>query len=392
MSFLRAARAALAGQTCLPRIFVAVVVIAILAGLSLSCSTTKTVVPTHSAYVTLPATGSVLLLSINGANGAISLGGRTPQQEGLSPSGLALAPSKKYLYVVNSFANTISIFNVNSDGTLSLSGAPTPAGAGPDAAVIDPSGQYLLVTNNFGDNNAGSVSVFTMDSTTGALSEVAGSPFFANVNPTEIAFTHSGNFVYVTNPGIGMVTGFSFVDGVLSLVPGSPVFSGAGAAALAVDPSDQYLYVANPSASNLPPYTSTVGNVSAFNIDPNTGALSLISGSPFTSNVGASGPTAIAVAPTGNFVYAVTPGSSSSIWCFSLTPTTGQLVAVTGSPFSLAAGGLFALFDPSGDYFYIGTTTGIAGYTYNPNTGAPTAILNSPFSTGAEPGSLVFSQ
>src|SRR5271168_2731745 len=145
MSFLRAARAALAGQTCLPRIFVAVVVIVILAGLSLSCSTTtKTIVPTHSAYVTLPATGSVLLLSINGANGAISLGGRTPQQEGLSPNGMVLAPSKKFLYVVNSFADTISIFNVNSDGTLSLSGTPTPAGAGPDAAVIDPSGQYLL--------------------------------------------------------------------------------------------------------------------------------------------------------------------------------------------------------------------------------------------------------
>jgi 6-phosphogluconolactonase len=400
MSFLRAARAALAGQSCLPRIFAAVVVIVILAGLSLSCgsSVSNTTVPTHSAYVTLPASGTVLLLSIDGTDGAIRVGGGTPQQEGLSPNGLVLAPSKKFLYVVNSFADTISIFNVNSDGTLTLCtiplpcGSPIPAGDGPDAAVIDPSGQYLLVTNNFGDNNAGSVSVFSIDSSTGALSEVAGSPFFANANPTEIAFTHSGNFVYVANPGIGMVTGFSFADGVLSLVPGSPAFSGAGAAALAVDPSDQFLYVANPSASNLAPYTSTVGNVSAFNIDPNTGALSPVSGSPFTSTVGANGPTAIAIAPTGNFVYAVTPGSSSSIWCFSITPTTGQLVAVTGSPFSLAAGGLFALFDPSGDFFYIGTQSGIAGYTYNPNTGAPAAITGSPFSTGAEPGGLVFSQ
>jgi 6-phosphogluconolactonase len=408
MSFLRAARAALAGQSCLPRISVAVAVVVILAGLSLSCGNSLTVrtPPNHSAYVTLPANGSVLLMSIDGASGAISPGGQTTQQEGLSPTGLALSPSGKFLYVVNSFAYTISIFNINSDGTLTLSGAPIPAGDGPDVAVIDPSGKYLLVTNNFGNNDAGSISVYSIDAGTGALSEVAGSPFFANANPTEILFTHSGKFVYVTNPTIGVVTGFSFcppelasepqcsaASGVLSLVPGAPTVSGAGAAALAVDGGDQFLYVANPSASNLPPYESVVGNISGFNIDPDTGALSPIPGSPFTSNSGATGPTAIAIDPTGRFVYAVTPGSSSSIWCFTFSSTNnGQLVAVTGSPFSLAAGGLFALFDPSGDYLYIGTQTGIAGYTYNTNTGVPTAISGSPFSIGTEPGKMVFSQ
>jgi 6-phosphogluconolactonase (cycloisomerase 2 family) len=394
MSFLRAARAARAGQSCHPRILLAGVVIVVLAGFSLSCGSNSTGITSprnHSAYVTLPANGSVLLVSIDGANGAISAGAQTPNQEGLSPTGLALSPSKKDLYVVNSFANTISIFNVNSDGTLSLSGAPIPAGFTPNAASIDPSGQYLLVTNSFYQDAQGSISVFSIDSSTGALTPV-GSQVLANADPTSILFTHSGKFVYVTNPTIGAVTGFSFANGVLSLVPGAPAFSGSGAAALAVDGGDQYLYVANPSASNLPPYASTVGNVSGFNIDPDSGQLSPMNGSPFTSNVGASGPTAIAVAPTGNFVYAVTPGSSSSIWCFSITPNTGQLVAVSGSPFSLTAGGLFALFDPSGNYFYIGTQTGIAGYTYNPNTGAPAAVSGSPFSIGAEPGKMVFTR
>jgi len=390
MSFLRAARAALAGQSCLPRILVAVVIV-ILAGLSLSCGSSSTAITSprnHSAYVTLPANGSVLLVSIDGASGVISVGGQTPKQQGLSPTGLALSPSKKFLYVVNSFANTISIFNINSDGTLSLSGAPIPAGSTPNGAVIDPSGQYLLVTNSFFENAQGSISVFSIDSSTGVLVPV-GSQVLANANPSSILFTHSGKFVYVTNPTIGMVTGFSFASGVLSLVPGAPIFSGSGAAALAVDGGDQFLYVANPSASNLPPYESTVGNISGFNIDPATGALSPMAGSPFTSSVGASGPTAVAVAPTGSFVYGVTAGSSSSIWCFSITPNTGQLVAVSGSPFSLTAGGLFALFDPSGNYFYIGTQTGIAGYTYDPSTGAPTAISGSPFAIGAEPGKMV---
>jgi len=409
MSFLRAARAARAGQNYLPRIFVAVVVVAVfvLAGLSLSCGNSShgTSGPNHNAYVTLPSRGSVLLLHINGANGAITLGAETPQVENTSPTGIALLPSKKlskkFLYAVNSFAGSISIFNVASDGTLTLSGTPTPAGFGPDAAVIDPSGKYLLVTNNLGNN----VSVYSIDSSTGALSEVAGSPFPANANPAEILITPSGKFVYVTNPGIGMVTAFTFSNGVLTqvsatpAVPGSPYFSGKGAFGLAVDGSERFLYVANPAASNPPPFSSTTGNISGFNIDSATGALTPITGSPFTSTVGAgTGPSALTVDPSGRFVYAVTEGSSFAIWCFAITPTNGptngQLVAVTNSPFSLAAGGLFALIDPSGNFLYIGSQTGngIEGYTYNPSTGAPTVITGSPFSTGTAPGKMVLSE
>lgn len=395
MSFLRAAHA-LARQSCLSRILVAAVVI--LAGLSLSCNSSTTHTPTaapgHIAYVTLPATGSVLLLNINGANGVITTGARTPQVEGLTPTGLALTPSKKFLYAVNSLANTISIFNVAGDGTLTLSGTPIPVdGSGPDVAVIDPSGKYLLVTNNFTND----ISVFSIDSSSGALTEVMGSPFYANANPTEILITPSGKFVYVTNPGIGMVTAFSFSNstGMLTeLKPGSPFSSlpggGGGAAALAVDSSERFLYVANPTASN--PLVITGGNISGFNIDSGTGALSPILGSPFTS-VSGNLPSALAVDPSGRFLYAVTPGTGASIWCFTITSTNGQLVEVTGSPFGLPAGGLFARFDPSGNYFYIGSASGngIDGYTYNSSTGLLTTITGSPFSTVTPPGKMVFS-
>src|SRR5260370_706080 len=102
MSFLRAARAALAGQNCLPQILVAVVAVVVLAGLSLSCvsSSHSTAGPNHNAYITLPSRGSVLLLHINGATGAITLGAETPQVQNTSPTGIALLPSKKFLYGV----------------------------------------------------------------------------------------------------------------------------------------------------------------------------------------------------------------------------------------------------------------------------------------------------
>ncbi len=400
MSFLRAARAALVNEFGLPAVLVAMVVV--LAGLSLSCggSGYTRSAPNHNAYVTLPQRGSVLLLNINGATGVITQGAQTPQVENSSPAGLALLSSKKFLYVANSFARTISIFNVASDGTLTLSGTPIPAGgSNPDAMVIDPTGKYLLVTNN---NSSGSVSVLSIDSASGALSELtgSGSPFFANEYPTEILITPSGKFVYVTNPGLGMVTAFTFSNGVLTQVPGvpgvpgSPYFSGAGAFGLAVDGSGRFLYVANPSAPN--PSLNTTGNISGFNIDPNTGALSQMLGSPFNSGISTvnASPTALTLDPFGRFLYATAAGSSDSIWCFTITPTNGQLVPVTSSPFSLAAGGLFALIDPSGNYFYTGTQTGngIAAYTYNSSTGVPTIISGSPFSTGTPPGKMVLSE
>lgn len=392
MSFQRAARAALAGQSRIPRILVAVVVV--LAGLSLSCGNSSHKTSggrNHNAYVTLPSRGSVLLLHINGATGAITAGAETPQLQNTSPTGLALLPSKagkQFLYAINSssHADSISIFSVASDGSLSLSGTPTPAGPGPTNAVIDPSGKYLLVTNVFGN----SVSVFSIDTGTGALSPV-GTPVPANADPTEILITPSGKFVYVSNPQVGTVTVFSFSssNGVLTEV--SSVFSGAGASGLAVDGSERFLYVANPSAPN--PLQTNTGNISAFNIDPGTGALTKVLGSPFSATVG-SGPTAITVDPSGRYVYATTSGSSFSIWCFAITSTNGQLTQVTSSPFSLTAGVLFAVIDPIGNYFYIGNESGgnIAGYTYNPSTGAPTAISGSPFSTTVATGKMVLSE
>jgi len=406
MSILRAARAALAEQIGLSRILAVVSVAILLAGFSLSCGSGTLSRPNHNAYVTLPNKGSVALLHIDGASGAISIGAQTPQVVGTTPIGLALLPSKKFLYAVNSFANSISIYAVGADGTLTAACptvpcTPTPVGgSGPVAAAIDPSGSYLLVTNNFTDD----ISVFSIDSSSGALT-LMGSPVPTPTNPSEILFTHSGKFVYVSNPALGMVSGFAFcptqlasepqcsaATSVLSPVPSSPVLSGPGAIGLAVDSSDRFLYVANPSASN--PSVPTIGNISGFNIDPNSGALTTaIIGSPFFATNGI-GPTAVTVDPSGRYLYAVTTGTSDSIWCFTINPTNGQLVAVTGSPFSLSAGNLFILIDPEGNYLYIGSQDGnaIAGYTYNPSTGVPVAISGSPFSTKTAPGKMVLSE
>ena len=201
--------------------------VAVFGSFLVSCSGSKQV-PTfgqhQNAYVTLPGQNSVLYMQINSITGAMISIGQTPQILGTSPKGLALL--NKFLYVANSAANTISLFNIANDGSLSQNGAPTPAGSGPYQVIVDPSGKYLLATNSLSNN----VSVFSIDSGTGALTEVAGSPFFANIDPGEIVIAPTDDLVYVSNSGVGTVTAFTFSSstGALAPVSGSPYYSGAG--------------------------------------------------------------------------------------------------------------------------------------------------------------------
>ncbi len=377
MSFSNSAQVALKRSPYVP-LTIALAALILLA-LAASCGggTNHPAIATHNAYITLPQQGSVRLLHINDSTGVITADASTPPVNGLSPTGLALHPSKKFLYTANSAANSISLFNIAADGTLTATGSPTPTGSGPREIVIDPAGQFLLVTNTLSDN----ISVYSIDSGTGALTEVSGSPFFANIGPTAMLMTPSGSFVYVTNP-IGYVSGFSFSAGVLAPVPGSPFAAGAGVSALTVDANGKFVYTANTAANT----------VSGFAIQP-SGALQALQGSPYTSANG-TGPSAIAVDPANTIVYVTTPGSTFSIWAFSIDPTTGVLTTVTGSPFNLlSGGGLFLLMEPRGNFFYVAnqSTTAIAGFQYNSTSGTnhtPVAITGSPFSTGT-PGQMV---
>jgi 6-phosphogluconolactonase len=390
MSFLRTACAVRADRERLCRVAFAVAMIS-LAILFVSCGSGKLPAFTsgQTAYVTLPTSNSVLMLHINGLTGVVTTGSQTPQVSGTAPHGLALLPHK-FLYVANSQANTISVYAIASDGSLNLSATPTPVGGtGPDNAVLDSSGQYLFVTNSFSAN----ISVFSINSSSGALTPVTGSPFYANDSPGEILIPPGTNFVYVTNSRIGTVSAFTFSSstGVLTPMPGSPFVSGPGASGLTVSNNGLYLYVANSTALN--PGSNTVGNISGFSIDTTTGSLTRLANSPFTSPVG-SGPSTLIGDPSGRFIFATTPGTAYSIWCFTIDPTTGQLTATPGSPFSVASGGLFVLTDNIGSFLYIGSqsASGIEAYTYNSNTGQPSTVLNSPFSTFTPPGKMVIAQ
>ena len=371
MSFRRAAGAARAGICRVPRALLILFSVASIAAFSCSCGGSSKSDATHNAYLTLPQKGNVALLHINDSSGAISVVSQTAPVVGTSPNGLALDPGKKFLYVSNgSPANTVTVFNIDSDGTLTQNGNALPVGSGPRSMVVDPSGKFLLITNTF-DNN---VSVFSLGS--GALTLVGSFP--TDKSPNEMIFFPSGEFVYISN-STGFITAYAFnsANGSMTPVPGSPFPSGGGLAGLAIDQSKHFLFAAN-AADNT---------VSVFTIDSASGALHQISGSPVPAGTG---PRALTMDNTNAFLYVANQGSGN-ISAFSLDPSTGTLVPLTGSPFSAGTEPIFIMAEPAGGFIYVGNqkSTNISSFSYDTGTGKLTGVTGSPFTAPSAPGSMV---
>jgi 6-phosphogluconolactonase (cycloisomerase 2 family) len=71
----------------------------------------------------------------------------SPFATGSDPSSVVLDPAGNFLFVTNTAANTISAYSVNkSTGALTaVSGSPfASGGTGPVSANIDPSGSFLV--------------------------------------------------------------------------------------------------------------------------------------------------------------------------------------------------------------------------------------------------------
>ncbi len=208
----------------------------------------------------------------------------------ISIQGLAPTPDGQFLYGADASGNIFAFSLDKATGVpTSLPGSPFVSGPN-SQLVVDPSGKFLYATD---DDAIGSILAFVIDST-GALSPVPGSPFVI-ASPTAVALNtepygivDTGSFVYVALSGTNQVAAFS-VDsetGILTHVPGSPFPAGNAASFFAM--ANNFLYVVNAGD----------GTVSAYSINPSTGALTPVPGSPFGSGGGT-----LAIDPSGKYLY-----------------------------------------------------------------------------------------
>jgi 6-phosphogluconolactonase (cycloisomerase 2 family) len=186
---------------------------------------------------------------------------------GKNPTSMAIAPLySAVVYVANhGGSNDISAFLY--DGT-PVPGSPFPAGGNPLSLAVGAGGRFLYSANPDAKNP--SISGFSIDQTTGALSPLSGSPFPLPVSHY-MATDQTGAYLYVTSGASIIGYAIDATTGALTALPGFPVASGANAYSISIDSSNQFLYVANDGGANI----------SGFKLDAATGALTPMAGSPF---------------------------------------------------------------------------------------------------------------
>jgi 6-phosphogluconolactonase len=192
------------------------------------------------------------------------------------------------------------------------------------------------------------VTSFTVTLSTGAVSGV-GSAVATGATPVAMAITPDAKSLFVANATDNSVSAYAVnSDGSLT-AQGAATPVGQLPAALAVDPSSKFLFVANQGTSGDP----TSGTVSVFTVQAAT--LSPVPGSPFHTvpsndvidTIG-TGPSALAVAPTGNFLY-VANQFTNDISIFSYDGS-GALTLITrcGSPLNCPSPRVATGNNPSG--------------------------------------------
>jgi DNA-binding beta-propeller fold protein YncE len=239
-----------------------------------------------------------------------------------------------------------------------LSGFPLAIGVNPIVIAVDPQNRFLFV----GDIASSQLHVFTINGSTGALSEIGTSPYATVKEPVAIAVDPSGTHVYVADQGTNSVGGFSLsASGALVPIAGSPFRttgtenSGTG---IVFNPAGTFVYVQD------------LTNIYAYNVSAGSGALTLMQTIAGPSSTGG-----IALDPHGTYLYAVGSGTNS-VLAYSINTSTGLLTPAPSSPLVEQNGAYTISVSPSGQFAYtIENNNDLVSYTLKNGVFTPTGSV-----------------
>jgi 6-phosphogluconolactonase len=138
------------------------------------------------------------------------------------------SPSASYLYAANGGDGTVSVFTIDTrTGNIHpIAGSPFSAGAssGTYDMAVSPDRNFLFVSNEATSD----IHVFSIEQQTGALTEISGSPFSVGANITSLYVTANSQFLLAAANSINAVEVFGIAaSGTIAQVSGSP-FAGSG--------------------------------------------------------------------------------------------------------------------------------------------------------------------
>ena len=240
---------------------------------------------------------------------------------------------------------------------------------------------FLYVTNSNwtpgGANNLNNVVGYTIVAGgQGALALTLQGPVNTNVFPMSVAADKGGYRLYVGDWYTGDVYAYYIYGnhGYIYPVPGSPFPVNRSVTAVAVAPSGKFVFAAgNEDAAG--------DGIEVFQVESN-GSLVKAPGSPFATE---NGPRALVVDPTGKYLYV--GDDSNYLEAFAIS-SSGYLTPLAGSPYSmpLPKNGCGVnptdIVDPFGTRLYTADSgdNSVSGYNINGSTGIPTQIAGSPWS------------
>jgi YVTN family beta-propeller protein len=292
-----------------------------------------------------------------------------------NPQSIAADPSGKFAYVANAGCNGnggfVSMYTINTTtGALASIGQPVSSqDFDANSVTVDPFGKFAYVAN-LGDDfsSDGSIAMYTINATTGALTykgAISGNCPGLCV-PLSVVVDPSGKFAYVPN-GDGLVPNSVAIYTINATTGGltsiGTIAAGDFAASLAMDPSGKFAYVV--TASGTP---GSAGKVSMYTINATTGTLASIG-----TIAAGTAPGSMAVDPVGRFAYVANSGSND-VSMYTINATTGTLASIG----TIAAGTdpVSVVVDPAGKFAYVTNfgSNDVSMYTINVTTGALTPL------------------
>lgn len=242
------------------------------------------------------------------------------------------------MYNVNPTTGALTQLKING-----VQQPPLPVFTNLASIVVERTGRFAYTANEA----AASVSTFSIDSTTGALTWVETVPvgipplsietFSVTVDPT-------GSFVYATagdpnQPYTGnAVHAFSIHPQTGKLTSLGTTPAPAIAVHVTVHPTEPFVYLA-----------SGIGHsVTTYNVSTPLGPLTHVQ----SLDTGGTAARAVVIEPSGRFAYVADVGQHQ-IAAYSISQVNGALTPLVGSPYPLPTdGGRFLTVDPSGQFLY----------------------------------------
>lgn len=361
----------------------ALVLVCASVGICISCGVTEG----RLLYAAIPSANELVVYREDPNSGALTQLVGSPIAAGPGVRALVLHPNQKFLYAANSGENDVSVFEVATTGALTEKTPRTAVGTAPTLIAMDAAGSYLYVGNT---GQQPSISVFSINSD-GTLTPVPQPPSSNNtayIGLTPINMTvSSNNVLYVTGQGLqGYVLAFPLNNGVLGTPPpGTPYLAGNNPYGLTTVTASgaSYLYTAN----------KLDNSISEFSINAD-GSLTALAGSPISINF--TGPTALLTDPLTKYLFVANQGSGNldgfSIGSSSSSGgSAGSLNLLPSAPFATKTAPTTMAVDSVGRYVFVagqstpgslqsfflagvnGTLTLIKSYSIAP--GAATSIV-----------------